>query len=233
MARKLADIASFIHHSTNKFKTHLSDTLDEEVLIFLQQLSQQCTIYLFSGIIRDFFLKKNNARDIDLFIDGNVNLESLLKEKEYKKNSFGGYKIRINNTDIDLWFLEETWAIKNNQLVMDFDLAKYIPYTAFFNFSSIMYAYTEEKFYFTKHFLRFLRDRKMDIVFLANPNQALCVVNSMYYSNKYKLTMSDKLKRFLKKIYPLYIKQYEAVQEKHFGEVLYTVEEIGERIYNS
>ncbi|MDL2297474.1 hypothetical protein LJC68_09010 [Bacteroidales bacterium OttesenSCG-928-B11] len=228
MARKLTDIAQKIHHSTDRFSQHLRDHQSEDIMDFLDRLSQSHAVYLFSGIIRDFFLRyREKTRDLDIMVEGDEKmLENLLKSYDYQKNSFDGYKVRVGEGMIDIWHIQKTWALTHGQTVMDFGLHTYIPHTAFFNFSSIIYDYNDKKFHFTIHFLRFLRDRHIDIVYQPNPNIPLCIVNTFYYNSKYKLRIAPRLGRFIRQNYPKYIGKYEAVQEKHFGEVIFGEEEI-------
>lgn len=232
MARKLTDIATYIHQSEERFSLYLHEYLPKECMAFIDQLAQDHAVYFFSGIIRDFFLRrKEKNRDIDIMIDGEENsVERILQNYTFRQNSFGGYKVRVGAGDVDLWHIKNTWALTHGQTVIDFELHTYIPQTAFFNFSSIIYDYKAKKFHFTVHFQRFLRDRHIDVVYLPNPNQALCVVNTIYYSKKYNLKISPRLWRFIRKIYPLHIGQYETVQQKHFGVVLYDEENLKNEI---
>lgn len=230
MAKKLADIKHQIDEAQMKFKSHLETALDKSVFKLLTNLSITHKVYIFSGIIRNYFLKKTDFRDVDVFIDGENDIENLIKYFQYRKNSFGGYKITINNTNIDLWFLHDTWALNNSQGVMAFELEKYIPTTAFFNFSSIIFSFNENKFYYTIYFQRFLRDRKIDLVFKPNANNALCVVNSFYYSDKFKLKLGEELKKHLKLLHKTNADKYEETQLKHFGKIYYSKEIIGNKI---
>lgn len=230
MAKRLIDIRKEIDVLGEVFKSHIKKTLNKNVFELLDNLSQTSQVYIFSGIIRNYFLKIDDYRDVDLFIDGDVDIELLVKNFDYRINSFGGYKITIDNINVDLWFLKDTWALKNSQSVLDIELAKYIPNTAFFNFSSIMFSFNENKFYYTKHFASFLQNRKINLVFKPNANYALCVVNSFYYSDKFKLELTDKLKKHLKLLHKTNADRYEEIQVKHFGKVTYTNETIDKRI---
>lgn len=230
MGKKLIDIKQRIESAEMIFKNHLANTLDKNVFEFLVNLSKTCEVYIFSGIIRNYFLKISEYRDVDVFIEGEVDIESMIKKFQYRKNSFGGYKIQVNDINIDLWFLQDTWALKNSQGSFEFDLAKYIPKTAFFNFSSIVFSFNENKFYYTKFFARFLRDKKIDLVFKPNANYALCVVNSFYYSDKFKLNLAEKLKTHIKQLNKSNADKYEETQLKHFGKIYYTKKEIEKRI---
>ncbi len=230
MAKRLIDIKKEIDSLGVAFKGHIKKSLNKNVFELIEKISQTSQVYIFSGIIRNYFLKIEDYRDVDIFIDGDVDIELLVKDFVYRINSFGGYKITIDKINVDLWFLKDTWALKNSQSVLDIELAKYIPNTAFFNFSSIMFSFNENKFYCTNHFASFLQNKKINLVFKPNANYALCVVNSFYYSDKFKLQLTDKLKKHLNLLHKTNADKYEEIQRKHFGKITYTNETIDKRI---
>ncbi|GAB2678220.1 hypothetical protein GCM10027036_34840 [Flavihumibacter cheonanensis] len=230
MAKKLSDIEQLIKEKEKDFIPYLKELLDKEVFSFLIDLSKLDSLYLFSGIIRNYFLGVKEVRDVDIMIDSSKDISGFVSKFKHRKNSYGGYKIFINDTTVDLWYLQDTWALHNSQKVIEFELEKYIPNTAFFNFSSILYSFEENSFIYTKYFLRFLRDKKIDYVFEPNANYALCVVNSFYYQDKLKLDFTDKLKEYLQKLNKKYSSDYENVQLKHFGEIIYSKTEIQKEI---
>lgn len=230
MGKKLSEIREKVNSSSQDFLYFLRENLDEDVLHFLKIISEVTNTYIFSGIIRNFFLKINEIRDIDIILENEVELDKYLEESVIKKNSFGGYKILINDTKIDLWFLEKTWAFQN-QKTLHFDLDKMIPSTAFFNFSAIIFSLNESSFYFKSSFCSFLRDKEINLVYKPNFNYSLCIINSFYYSDKYKLRIADKLKKHLVYI-SKYSHDYDEVQLKHFGKEIYSKKEIEKRIDN-
>lgn len=226
MAKKLSDIKRAIESREEDFIPYLRERLDSEVVNFLINLSKIDDLYLFSGIIRNYFIGVDEIRDVDVMIDSTKDISNFITKYTHRRNSYGGYKIFINNTTIDLWYLRDTWALRNTQKVLEFELERYIPSTAFFNFSSILFSFKEQTFFYTKHFLRFLRDRRIDYVYEPNANYALCVVNTFYYQDKLKLSLTDNLKRFIFDRYKKYLTEYNTIQIKHFGEILYSNEEI-------
>jgi hypothetical protein len=230
MAKRLSDIEKNINESVDSFIDYLRLNFNSKVIDLIGEISEVANPYIFSGVIRNYFLKKTNNRDLDLFVDRFFDIEPMLNRYEYELNSFGGYKVNIDGTKVDLWFLKDTWAISKSQLSIDFELLKYIPHTAFFNFSSVIFSINEKKFFYTKHFVRFLRDKKIDIVYEPNPNEALCIVNTFYYHDILKLKLGNKLKTHIKKIANSKLKDTLNVQVKHFGNVLYSVEELNEKI---
>lgn len=229
MAKKLTDIIKRVEQAEQSFYDYLDRCLDDEVLDCLNKLSKQTEVFIFSGLIRNYFLNIDSNRDVDIVLAMNVDIESLFSDYQVKINSFGGYKILIGDTAIDLWYLENTWALKH-QPVLNFELEKYIPYTAFFNFSSIIYSVNKRHFHYTEHFLRFLQNRNIDVVYKPNANYSLCVVNTLYYSEKYHLPISKRLKNYVLYLHKKTKQDYREVQLKHFGNVLFTNEVISAKI---
>jgi len=230
VARKLSDIQIIIDSSTNSFHEFVETCIDTDVSLCLKELSKTTDIYIFSGIIRNYFLSQYEMRDIDIVLSKEVNVEEIFKNQKLTKNSFGGYKIIMQNSVIDLWYLENTWAFQYQKNIINYKLEEILPNTAFFNFSSIIYSYNKKKFYHSIYFRRFLRDRKIDVVARTNPNNPLCVVNTFYYSDKFKLEIANNLKEHLYFLRKKCKNKYEQVQLKHFGRILYTNAEIEKRL---
>lgn len=230
MGKRLSDIASFVDSKTSDFKKYLESELDSETQGFISRLTEASPTYLFSGVIRNFFLGYREIRDVDLVVESHPLVNEIISDYDYRVNSFGGYKIQLNKLPIDLWYVDRTWAFTKNQTTMDFGADKLLPHTAFFNFSSIMYSFREERFYYNKQFLYFIKDREIDAVYLPNANYKLCLVNTFYYADRYQLKISDRLMKWVIKTFQKESKEYSGIQHKHFGEVLYGDEEIERRV---
>lgn len=231
MGRKLADFKQLVDSSGDAFYEYLKLTEDDFVMNFIEEVGKLTKVFIFSGVIRNFFLGEKNNRDIDIILGNQVDFQSLLMDVDIKENSFGGFKILHKNTTIDLWYLENTWAFKNDHMaVFDFALETKVPGTAFFNFSSIIYSVDDQMFYYTENFLTFLKDQQIDYVYEKNPNYKLCLVNTLYYSDKYKLNIKDSLKKYIVDIYNQFDKNYVDIQLKHFGRVIYMNDQIEHRI---
>jgi hypothetical protein len=230
VAKKLDDIRKQLNNEADNFFDYLYNSLDGEIVEFLTILSEETNAYLFSGIIRDYFLKRYRIRDVDIVVESDENIENIIEKFEYRQNSYGGYKIHTKTLDIDLWNIHKTWALNNSQTTLNFDLEKYIPTTAFFNFSAILYSLNEKQFYYSRHFLSFLRDKEIDVVFEPNANYQLCIVNSFYYADRYNLRISERLKKLIYKFYKREESDYSNIQDKHFGRLIYTNDEIDRRI---
>lgn len=231
MARKLIDIERDVNSKALDFSIYLENLLPTFVLDFVEKIKQQTNVYLFSGIIRDYFIGyKSNFRDIDLIIEDGIDIEALFPDLILTINSFGGYKIFIKDIVIDLWVIKNTWALNHGQLKIEFLHIDHLPYTTFFNFSSIVFSLNTKRFIIGKPFLRFLKNKEIDVVFVDNPYPELCVVNSFYYSEKFKLKISKKLKDYILKNYNKKITAYTEIQKKHFGKIEYSIIELIEKI---
>ena len=93
-----------------------------------------------------------------------------------------------------------------------------------------MYSLNEKSFYYTEDFLRFLKDKRMDVVFEKNPNYKLCIVNTLYYSDKYHLEITEKLKKYIVELYHNNDKDFVQVQLRHFGKIIYSNDIIEHRV---
>lgn len=231
MARKLSSIEDCVHNRTVEFSQHLNHVLPHGVLRFVERLQSRTQVYLFSGIIRDFFLKKNyHLRDVDFIIEDELNVMDLFPQLKIVRNSFEGYKTKIDSLKIDLWRLDDTWGLKHGQLNFSFKRLDYLPNTTFFNFSSIVFSLNEKKFIVGQPFLRFLRDKVLDIVLEANPYPALCIVNSFYYSEKYNLRLSARLRKYIIDNYRTHEGSFNQMQKNHFNKIVYPKKDLLRKI---
>jgi len=232
VAKRLADIRKMMESSSIGFYKYLEKVLDDETFSIINKISERSNLYIFSGIIRNYFLGVEEIRDVDIVLENEINIEKVFRRHKIKLNSFGGYKIQVGKTRIDLWYLKNTWAIKQHGSPFDLPLEQYIPYTAFFNFSAIVFSYNEMKFYCHKAFLSFLRDKRINYLYEPNANSTLCIVNTFYYSDKYQLKIANKLIRYVIKNHKSGGRDYELIQKTHFGKILYTKKDLDDKIIN-
>lgn len=195
----------------------------------LEELSRSHQkVYIFSGIIRDFFLHSSRAsRDIDIVISART-LDNIMVDAAKVMNQFGGAKINKNGLTIDMWCLSKTWGIRKKKIS---STPESLIQTSFFNFSSILYDYRNHIFVVGDAFLEFMNKRMLDYVYEENPYPDLCVVNTLYYSQKLKCGISNRLKSWIMRHEKeTLFHEYEEVQKKHFGRVLYDNKSIEEFI---
>lgn len=184
-------------------------------------VAQQVPIYVFSGLIRNFLLGYLNNRDIDLVILDTPHLKlpySLFKDVYIKKNKFGGYKILIDELTIDVWDIERTWGIIEER--MRASVYSLID-TAFFNFSAIAYDYHMGKFIISDEFEEFYTTHVMEVVYERNPKKETCIVNALYYADKYEFIIGNSLRKWIVKYYNDDY-DYKAAQESRFKTILYS-----------
>lgn len=199
----------------------------------LNAIARRTNVYVFSGMIRNFFLGISCYRDLDIVVDNTYVVLDILKQTKEKVdvriNSFGGIKIRMQNLTIDLWGLGDTWGIrKENMPLSPLSLLK----SAFFNFSAIVFTLNETKFYYDDAFVEFLGTRMMDVVYPENPNTPLCIINTLYYREKYGFGVATGLCHWIVEKYTSLThenkskKKFNNVQMMHFSKIIISYDDI-------
>lgn len=219
------DVDYFIQSQAPSFFLFIRDyVLNRDAWSVLNLISEQTKVYVFSGIIRNFFLGYPEVRDFDIVVSRN----RISIPKEYissihvEKNSFGGRKYLIGNLKIDFWFLQDTWGIKEEKKKANVNA---LINSAFFNFSAVAYDFNNQKFVYSENFRKFLSLKVLDVVYEKNPNLPLCIVNTLYYSKQYDLPLGTKLAKWIVEHYQPEF-DYRPVQEHHWGKVVYCNEAI-------
>lgn len=211
-----------------EFKKYLSVFYGKtRIMEKLDFMSKSSDVYIFSGVIRDYFFEKKSSypRDLDVVV-GNGKLESIptdyLRQVEYSVNQFGGVKLKEKDKTVDVWQLKDTWGIKMKKAEAT---PQELVNTAFFNVSAIAFDYGREKFIVSDAFKSFMNTRILDVVYEDNPFPDLCVVNTLYYSRKLNCKLSNRLSSWILNHYHKE-HDYSSVQIKHFGIIKYSNTEI-------
>lgn len=221
----------YIDRQARSFKLFLDRfILSPKVRKSIEEISKHSSVYIFSGIIRDFLTGVIDAvRDCDIVINPGQDFKipvSLLRKARYERNQFGGLKIMGDNMSLDVWFLENTWGIvKEGDIPEVVSLLK----RTFFNFSSIVFDYTNEKFIYTEEFVVFIQTNTMEVVYPLNPNNELCIVNTFYFSDKCGIAIGRSLKQWISSHYDENM-DFESVQARHFHKIIYTNDTIKKRV---
>lgn len=217
-----------IKNKSLEFKCNLYSRLDFQVIELLEYLKSCTDVFIFSGIIRDFFLNIDSIRDLDIVLGKKIDFEFIknyiFSDMTVNVNSFGGYKITINEFRIDVWTIENTWGIINEKKNAT---RSSLINSAFFNFSAILFHFNTDEFYCNDVFVNFLNTKEIDIVYEKNPNIPLCFVNALYYKNKLSMPLSAKLKRWIKCNFSPDL-DFKGVQQRHFGKIIFTDKDIFE-----
>jgi hypothetical protein len=192
---------------------------------FWFELKRTTDSYVFGGFIVDYLNHNNKHRDIDIVVASlDNNLLKLIKSFNGIKNSFGGYKIIIDQIIVDVWAIKDTWAIKKMNS-LNFDLINLLPSTSFFNSTAIIFSITTKKLTFHKKFLEYINNDKLDILFEDNPYPALCILKSYQYF-KLGINFTNKLSKYIYNRFKIYYNQLEDMQLKHYGYLRYSQNEL-------
>ena len=225
MDKEYPEIKKWISNKEESFGEYVVSMLDSDAKTLLMAVTMQTPVYVFSGVIRDYFFNKFNVRDLDMVIRNMEKIElptSIIERCQIRKNSFGGYKLHTGNLYIDVWDLNKRWSIQKENKKGN---ALSLIHSAFFNFSAIIYDYRRRKFLYGEEFLEFMKTRTMEVVYKENPNIELCIVNSLYYNKNYGFDVGKSLARWISVHYSEEM-DFKHTQLQHFGRVLFNDDEI-------
>lgn len=180
------------------FLSSSSDGRDE-VRNFIFKLESFGQVAIFGGMLRDLSICGNGGfkSDIDLVIKTSDldKLKRLLRNYCVTTNKFGGYRIKLNRWDIDLWAFERTWAfqkglVEGTQLK---DLCK----TTFFDWDSIIYELSSDAVHTMDGYIDKINSRFLDINLVQNPNPRSNVIKTLRYHELYKAKLSTRLANYV------------------------------------
>ncbi|WP_431808569.1 hypothetical protein [Lysinibacillus sphaericus] len=165
---------------------------------FIGKLEQESNLLLFGGCIRDYYDNKfkNIPRDFDIVLsDLRQDLDSLLQNSNlvYERNKFGGYKVKLDDLEFDIWEIHNTWAFKEKKVHYKelLDLNK----TVFLNVDSVFYD-LNRGLLFDQGFSNAITSRIIDIVLTSNPYPELNLARALRYKYKYNLQFSQQLQNY-------------------------------------
>src|SRR5574344_159977 len=191
--KKTAIIIGLLKHSFKRYLNKKVKKNHDDIL--LEELASITDVYILSGVIRNFFLDKNQNRDLDIVV-GKLTGDCI-KIFEYshyfkgiERNKFGGVKILMEYMTIDMWQISHTRGlVEKKQEALPENLIN----TVFFNFSAIIYDYKNSKFLFNDAFCRFFCTGLMDVVYKNNPWKEACIISALYYRDRYRLGIGNGL----------------------------------------
>lgn len=176
-------------------------------------------VYLIGGVLREFLEAGNikNTKDIDVVIDTKEidEFNAVCKKHHAKKNSFDGYKINCDDTSIDVWRIEQTWAYRENIISCSKkDYLKNLPFTVFFNLDSLVYDIKRNEWY-DELYRKAKESNVLDIVLEENPYINLNILRGLIFQKKYHMKYSIRLKELVRNRYK---------QEKEYEKILYDIQ---------
>jgi len=166
---------------------------NSDVANLFSRLSSCGPAAIFGGAVRDWILTKS-PRDIDIVLDCPTKSLEFLNSLKATKNKFGGYLVKINNIEFDIWNLDSTWAFgKDPKFKKNL---KTLTQTCFFNMDAVLF-YLDTGHLKDDGFTAAIESKKLDIVYEPNPFPFLCVSKALCALSKYEMTPSANLKRFI------------------------------------
>ena len=214
------DIQREIQSQASAFKQYIDGIFAEcGASGFIDYVSSRTDIYIFSGVIRNYLKGYREFRDIDFVTKESIDIsERMLQGHSAVKNKFGGMKLRFNDVTIDVWSMDATWGMMQQKK------RRYTPNTlistAFFNSSAIAFDYRRGRFVISDDFCNFYRNDIIDVVFPDNPIIGSCIINTMYYKNRFGCRIGKRLQKWIVNHYDAHY-DFESVQNSRYGRVLY------------
>ncbi len=170
---------------------------------FIKGLSEIGELLFFGGSIRDYYIYneyKNMPRDFDIAVKLSSNEEvafnKFVEQYNFTKNRFGGYKVKINGIEFDLWNLKNTWAFKEKKLLAD---EKNLAKSVFLSVDGIVYNFNQDILY-DDDLKWSMENKQINIVLNDNPQKELNLLRALVFKRKYNLDFSMELKEEYKKL---------------------------------
>lgn len=187
------------------------------------------SVYMFGGMLRDIATGGASVipRDLDLVVS-EVSTERLVESFEgfvQRINRFGGVNLRIDEWDIDIWPLDQTWAFKECQ-GLEASIEN-LPATTFLNVEAVVVEADtirgRARSVYDNGFFEAINSRTLEVNFATNPHPISCVIRSLVTSHKLGYRLGPKLCRFIVQHASLgKIPDLMAVQRAHYGHIKLT-----------
>lgn len=162
---------------------------------FLETVSEAGEVAIFGGMLRDIALLGSAGfkSDVDAVIDckDRALLVRILGSYAHERNRFGGYRVYLSCSSVDLWPLESTWAFRAG-LVRGQSFSD-LPRTTFFDWDAIAFELRAGRFHCIDGYLDRLNRRVVDINLPENPNVLGTVIRTLRLVVSRKAALSTRL----------------------------------------
>jgi len=188
---------------------------------FIDELQNYGELIIIGGALRDFSFNRT-PRDLDIMVSSNVtDFDDLMKNYDYRKNRFGGYKVSINDTELDIWSIQNNWAFKNQYYDASF---KNVTKGSFFNIDAIAFNLNTGDID-AEIFIETIKNRVLDInldsnYIADNPNPEKNIVRALRLRKTWKLEFSRNVQDYCQK----WIESTEnpldvlySIEKRHYG----------------
>lgn len=149
---------------------------------FLVSAIPERGVYLFGGALRDFALygKRGFNSDLDIVVSCSSDiLSSVIPKNISVRNKFGGFRLVIDNQEVDIWSAPETWAFKNGFFTYT-DIRSLLN-TTVINWDAILLDLRSYKIITPKNYFRDISGRHLDICFTENPDPQSVLIKILRY----------------------------------------------------
>lgn len=178
---------------------------DGRLYQFFQRLTVHSEVIFFGGCLRDLYFYDESdykPRDYDVVlstvnVEDNLIIEEIIKEYPYTKNQFGGYKVDINGTTVDLWFIENTYLFTKGVIEQsEVNLIK----TVYLTIDAITFNYNRLKLN-NQPFIETLDSGKIGITTRQVEKDDVNILRAIIFKNRYGLGLTQELRRLIKENY--------------------------------
>lgn len=197
---------------------------------FMNRLTKCCEVYIVGGFVRDLIVYGKRAvlsRDLDIVV--NVTdwdaFYVLVSSTKHRMNRFGGYKIYMEDCEIDLWELKNSFGIEKKNDVRDVDFLNSMR----LNIDKVVFNYTQGRGLY-RDLESFISDGTIDMKIedymfdLETDYVLLSMVRCYYYKLKYYGFFSEDVIRSTKKLvvkmtFNGFVDRLMDMQMSHFKEI--------------
>jgi hypothetical protein len=188
---------------------------------------------LFGGTLRSLLIsqflhqREGRPRDVDIVIQGAPLeiLRELFEKLIARETRFGGLQLRKQEWLFDVWPLERTWAIVEDDKVGPPSFS-YLPSTTFLNVEAVAVdvwptpGQVREIYSGDDQFFHAILNRVVEVNRIANPFPELCVVRALVMVSDLGCRIGPRLAQYIAHHGPNNASaDLERIQEKHYGRV--------------
>ena len=173
---------------------------------------------LFGGAIRDAILGRP-IKDLDIVVSGvpSEGVRPLFEGYRGHRTGLGGWKFKIEDVEVDVWALKDTWAF--SKMMLDHEPTfEDLMRTTLFNLEAVAISLVEPNAVYDGGFEEALESRVLDVVFAPNPIPHLNVVRAAVLCKRYELKPGPGVLRFVAEHAPtVSFTRLMDLQRHHYG----------------
>lgn len=189
----------------------------------------------FGGTLRSLLLSRlvdrlpGRPRDVDIVIQGPPLgiLRELFGNLISRETRFGGFHLHDAGWEFDVWPLEKTWGIVQDQI--DHPDFGYLPNTTFLNIEAaaidIWSGESGERRIYSgdDQFFKAIIDRVIEVNRIENPFPELCVVRSLVLASELRFGIGPRLAQYIAAHGSVMSPdELESIQRRHYGKIRVT-----------